>query len=84
MTEFDRRQFLGLGAAAAAAGLTTGCAPSGGSGAPPDLVVVNGQVAGFNPSQQFSPRDQQNFIYTGDGPGAGQVVLAWKTTLGLR
>jgi len=45
MTDFDRRQFLGLGAAVTAAGVTTGCvAGSGGSGATPDLIVVNGNV----------------------------------------
>ena len=46
MSDFDRRQFLGLGAAAAAAGLTTGCAATGGGAdaGPPDLVVVNGNV----------------------------------------
>ena len=44
MTNFDRRQFLGLGAAAAAAGVTTGCAAGGGTDLAPDLIVVNGNV----------------------------------------
>ena len=44
MSDFDRRQFLGLGAAAAAAGLTTGCAPGGSGAGAPDLIVVNGNV----------------------------------------
>jgi len=44
MTTFDRRQFLGLGAAAAAAGVTTGCAAGGGTDLAPDLIVVNGNV----------------------------------------
>jgi len=44
MSDFDRRQFLGLGAAAAAAGLTTGCATGSGDGLTPDLIVVNGNV----------------------------------------
>ena len=44
MSDVDRRQFLGLGAAAAAAGLTTGCATGGGDALVPDLIVVNGNV----------------------------------------
>lgn len=44
MSEVDRRQFLGLGAAAAAAGLATGCASGSGDGSAPDLIVVNGNV----------------------------------------
>ena len=44
MSDFDRRQFLGLGAAAAAAGLTTGCAPSRAGAFVPDLIVVNANV----------------------------------------
>ena len=45
MSDFSRKQFLGLGAAATAAGLTTGCVPGGGGGGiTPDLVVVNGNV----------------------------------------
>ncbi|MEM7307138.1 MAG: FG-GAP-like repeat-containing protein [Planctomycetota bacterium] len=48
-----------------------------------DLMVINGQVAGFNPSQQFSPRDQQNFLYTGDGPGAGFTFTDSSAELGF-
>lgn len=44
MSEVDRRQFLGLGAAAAAAGLATGCASGSGDGSAPDMIVVNGNV----------------------------------------
>ena len=44
MSDFDRRQFLGLGAAAAAAGLTTGCATDSGTGVTADLIVINGNV----------------------------------------
>jgi len=36
-----------------------------------DLFLVNGQVGGFNTFAQFSPRYQPNFLWTGDGPGAG-------------
>ena len=48
-----------------------------------DLFVVNGQVAGFNPTQQFSPRDQPNFLYTGDGPGAGFTFTDSTVSLGI-
>jgi predicted amidohydrolase YtcJ len=46
MSEFNRRDFLGLSAAAAAAGLTTGCAPglAGREANAADLIVVNGRV----------------------------------------
>ena len=45
MSGLSRKEFLGLGAVAAA-GLSTGCAPGGASDpdAAPDLVVVNGRV----------------------------------------
>lgn len=44
MTDVSRRHFLGLGAAASAAGLASGCVPSGGGELAPDLVVLNGNV----------------------------------------
>ena len=44
MTDLSRKHFLGLGAAATAAGLTSGCAPTRGGAIEPDLVVVNGNV----------------------------------------
>ncbi|MDP2959719.1 MAG: amidohydrolase [Longimicrobiales bacterium] len=45
MSGISRKDFLGIGAAAAA-GLSTGCAPGGATttAAAPDLVVVNGRV----------------------------------------
>ena len=55
MSDSDRRQFLGLGAAAAAAGLTTGCATGGGDALVPDLIVVNGNVYTIDDAQ---PRAQ--------------------------
>ena len=50
MSDFDRRQFLGLGAAAAA-GLTTGCEPSREGALVPDLIVVNANVLTQDDSQ---------------------------------
>ncbi len=50
MSDFDRRQFLGLGAAAAA-GLTTGCAPTREGAFVPDLIVVNANVLTQDDSQ---------------------------------
>ncbi len=44
MSEVTRKQFLGLGAAATAAGLAGGCAPGSGDSIAPDLVVLNGNV----------------------------------------
>jgi predicted amidohydrolase YtcJ len=44
MGDVSRKHFLGLGAAATAAGLTTGCVSSGGTPIQPDLVVLNGNV----------------------------------------
>ena len=50
MSDFDRRQYLGLGAAAAA-GLTTGCAPTREGAFVPDLIVVNANVLTQDDSQ---------------------------------
>jgi predicted amidohydrolase YtcJ len=44
MSDVTRKQFLGLGAAATAAGLAGGCVPSSGGAIAPDLVVINGNV----------------------------------------
>jgi predicted amidohydrolase YtcJ len=80
MTEFDRRQFLGLGAAAAAAGLTTGCAPSGGgSGASPDLVVVNGNVLtqdDANPTAEAFAIKDERFVAVGSSTDVRNLVSA--------
>ena len=44
MSDFNRRQFIGFGAAAAAAGVTTGCTTETTAGITPDLVVINANV----------------------------------------
>jgi predicted amidohydrolase YtcJ len=63
MTDFDRRQFLGLGAAATAAGLTTGCvAGSSGGSNTPDLIVVNANVL----TQDDSTPQAEAFAIKGD------------------
>lgn len=48
-----------------------------------DLVIANGQVAGFNATQQFSPRDQPNQLFLGNGPGAGFTFTDQAPALGF-
>ena len=48
-----------------------------------DLFLVNGQVAGSNPSGKFSPRYQHNFFWTGDGPGNGFHLTERTAEFGL-
>lgn len=62
MTDLDRRSFLGLGAAAAATGLTAGCAPGGSEGAGVDLIVVNGNVL----TQDDAAPNAEAFAILGD------------------
>jgi len=80
MTDFDRRQFLGLGATAAAAGLATGCAPGGsGSGASPDLVVVNGNVLtqdDANPTAEAFAIKDERFVAVGSSADVRNLASA--------
>ena len=48
-----------------------------------DLFVVNGQVAGANPTQSFSPRYQRNFLFVGDGPATGFTFTDQTQAFGL-
>ncbi|MEM7305181.1 MAG: FG-GAP-like repeat-containing protein [Planctomycetota bacterium] len=48
-----------------------------------DLFLVNGQVAGSSPTIAFSPRNQRNFLFTGDGPGSSFTFSDATQALGL-
>ena len=80
MTDFDRRQFLGLGAAAAAAGVATGCAPgAGASAANPDLIVVNGNVLtqdDANPTAEAFAIKDERFVAVGSNADVRNLATA--------
>ena len=44
MSDFNRRQFLGIGAAAATVGVAAGCTADNGACIAPDLIVINANV----------------------------------------
>ncbi|MEM7305276.1 MAG: CRTAC1 family protein [Planctomycetota bacterium] len=48
-----------------------------------DLFLANGQVAGLNPANPFSPRNQPNFLYHGDGPSTGFLFTDMSTEFGF-
>ena len=48
-----------------------------------DLFLVNGQVAGVNGGSPFSPRNQRNFMFVGDGPTTGFKFTDATHALGL-
>jgi predicted amidohydrolase YtcJ len=84
MTDFDRRRFLGLGAAATAAatatGLTTGCVagPVDG-GSAPDLVVINGNVLtqdDANPTAEAFAINNERFIAVGSNSDVQNLASA--------
>lgn len=88
MSGLSRKEFLGLGATAAA-GLSAGCAPGGGGDVPtaPDLVVLNGRVLtqddGLPSATAFAVKDGR-FVAVGSdadvrnlaAPGRTQVLDA--------
>jgi predicted amidohydrolase YtcJ len=84
MTDFDRRRFLGLGAAATAAataaGLTTGCVagPADG-GSAPDLVVMNGNVLtqdDTNPTAEAFAIKNERFVAVGSNSDVQNLASA--------
>ena len=84
MTEFDRRQFLGLGAAATAAGLTTGCASGSGASVVPDLVVVNGNVLtqdDDNPTAEAFAIKDERFVAVGSNADVRNLASANTTVI---
>ena len=80
MTDFDRRQFLGLGAVATAAGLTSGCVPGGGaSSGTPDLIVVNGNVLtqdDGNPTAEAFAIERGRFVAVGSSADVRNLASA--------
>ena len=48
-----------------------------------DLFLVNGMVGGIHTGVPFTPRNQRNFLYTGDGPGLGFTFTDRTQALGL-
>jgi len=80
MSDLDRRHFLGLGAAATAAGLTTGCAPgTGGTSLVPDLIVVNGNVLtqdDANPTAQAFAIKDERFVAVGSNDDVRNLASA--------
>ncbi|MDH5759453.1 MAG: amidohydrolase [Gemmatimonadota bacterium] len=83
MSEITRKDFLGLGAAAAAAGLTTGCAAGGASASvAPDLVVVNGRVLtqdDANPSATAFAIKDGRFVAVGSDDDVRNLVASGRT-----
>ncbi len=79
MSDFSRKQFLGLGAAATAAGLTSGCMPSGGGGITPDVVVVNGNVLtqdDANPTAEAFAIKDGRFVAVGSSADVRNLASA--------
>ncbi|MDH5590442.1 MAG: amidohydrolase [Gemmatimonadota bacterium] len=83
MSEITRKDFLGLGAVAAAAGLTTGCAAGGASASvAPDLVVVNGRVLtqdDANPSATAFAIKDGRFVAVGSDDDVRNLVASGRT-----
>ncbi len=68
MSDFSRKRFLGLGAAATAAGFTSGCAPGGATGITADAIVVNGNVLtqdDANPTAEAFALREGRFVAVG-------------------
>jgi predicted amidohydrolase YtcJ len=68
MSDVTRKQFLGLGAAATAAGLASGCVPAGDDALSPDLILVNGNVLtqdDANPTAEAFAIKNQRFVAVG-------------------
>jgi hypothetical protein len=79
MSEISRKNFLGLGTAAAA-GLAAGCAPpSAGGGLAPDLIVVNGNVLtqddAFPAAEAFAIKDGR-FVAVGSNDDVRNLAAA--------
>ena len=84
MSGLSRKEFLGLGAAAAA-GLSTGCAPGGEGGpddAAPDLIVLNGRVLtqdDANPSATALAVKNGRFTAVGSDADVRNLAAAGRT-----
>jgi predicted amidohydrolase YtcJ len=85
MNGMSRKDFLGIGAAAAA-GLSTGCAPGGGSdsGVAPDLVVTNARVLtqdDAQPAAQAFALKDGRFVAVGSAADVEHLAAPGRTAV---